>query len=317
MSDSRPRRVVARRIATVVGLAGVIFSACGDDTAASRSPNSGKPWEEFSGAAALAHVQALVDLGPRPAGSPAIEEARRYIARQLSGFGWSISEQAFDESTPRGKIHFVNLVARFGSAKAASKPAEFLLCSHYDTKAFNNGRFVGANDGGSSTGALIEMARVLGLHPQLAARIELVFFDGEEADLSFSETDGLYGSRHYARELLQQKRVGNIRRAILWDMIGDRSLTITLPPDSPPPLARDIFASAEALQLRSHFTYFDRGVTDDHTPLNEAGVSTIDLIDFEYPPWHTVEDTMDKISADSLQVVGAVTAYYLSEIAFK
>ncbi len=100
-------------------------------------------------------------------------------------------------------------------------------------------------------------------------------------------------------------------------MIGDRSLTITLSPDSPPALARDIFASAEALGQRDHFTYFDREINDDHTPLNAAGIPTIDLIDFDFPWWHTADDTMDKISADSLQTVGAVTLYYLSGFAFK
>ena len=100
-------------------------------------------------------------------------------------------------------------------------------------------------------------------------------------------------------------------------MMGDRSLTITLPPDSPTELARDIFASAEALKVRKHFTYFDRDIMDDHTPLNEVGIPTIDLIDFDYPPWHTPEDTMDKLSAESLRIVGAVAAYYLSEIALK
>jgi hypothetical protein len=97
-------------------------------------------------------------------------------------------------------------------------------------------------------------------------------------------------------------------------MVGDRSLTITLPPDSPPELARGIFASAETLMVRKHFTYFDRDITDDHTPLNEIGIPTIDLIDFDFPPWHTPEDTMDKLSAESLRITGAVACHYLSEM---
>jgi Zn-dependent M28 family amino/carboxypeptidase len=303
-------------LAVAALLALLAMCGCGDNSIADRgSGDAKKPWEEFSGANALAHVQALVDLGPRPPASEAIEKSRAYIIAKLQEFGWTVAKQEFADETPRGKVSFVNLVARFSKSSTA-KPAEFLLCSHYDTKTFDDARFVGANDGGSSTGALVEMARVLSLYPQLAARVELAFFDGEEAYDNFTETDGLYGSRYYAKQLAQQKRPGRMR-GILWDMIGDRSLTITLPPDSPPELARGIFAAADALKVRSHFTYFDRDILDDHSPLSEAGVECIDLIDFDYPPWHTAEDTIDKLSAESLQTVGAVTAYYLSEIALK
>ncbi|MDB6146353.1 MAG: family peptidase, partial [Spartobacteria bacterium] len=104
---------------------------------------------------------------------------------------------------------------------------------------------------------------------------------------------------------------------ILFDMVGDRSLNITLPPDSPSSMARDIFAAAEALKYREHFTYFDRGITDDHTPLNAIGIPTIDLIDFDFPWWHTADDMMDKLSAESLETVGKVAIYYLSKFGLK
>ena len=191
----------------------------------------------------------------------------------------------------------------------------FLLCSHYDTKIFDTFRFVGANDGGSSTGLLLEMARVLGHHPDLAKKVELVFFDGEEAFETFSDTDGLYGSRYFARQIEPNRK--QFRGGILFDMVGDRSLDITLPPDSPAQMTQDIFASAEALKVRSQFTYSSLEITDDHTPLNAIGVPTIDLIDFDYSPWHTAGDTIDKLSAESLQVVGSVAAYYLAEFALK
>jgi glutaminyl-peptide cyclotransferase len=100
-------------------------------------------------------------------------------------------------------------------------------------------------------------------------------------------------------------------------MVGDKSLGITLPADSPADMARDIFAAAEALKLRSSFTYLDRGMTDDHTPLNAIGIPTIDIIDFDFPWWHTADDTIDKISAQSLQIVGSVALYYLSEFRLK
>ena len=285
-------------------------------TSMNTSPASeAKIWEEFSGEKALAHVQRLVDLGPHPGGSAAIEKARDYIEEQLRHSGWQVTRQAFTDDTPRGKIHFVNLIARFsGDANAA--PPSFVLCSHYDTKLFDTIRFVGANDGGSSTGLLLEFARAIGQHPSLARKLELAFFDGEEAYENFSDTDGLYGSRYFARQL-QGEGAKQFRGGILFDMVGDRSLGITLPADSPAAMARDVFAAAEALKLRKYFSYLDRDLLDDHAPLNAIGIPTIDIIDFDYPWWHTADDTMDKISAQSLQIVGSVALYYLAEFGLK
>ena len=274
-----------------------------------------KIWEEFSGEKALAHVQRLVDLGPHPAGSDAIEKAREYIEEQLRRSGWQVTRQAFTDDTPRGKVHFANLIARFSGNGNAASPA-FLLCSHYDTKLFETIRFVGANDGGSSTGLLLELARVIGQRPNLARKIELVFFDGEEAYENFSDTDGLYGSRYFAKQL-QVDGAKQFRGGILFDMIGDSSLGITLPADSPVAMAHDIFAAAEALKVRNYFSYLDRDLIDDHAPLNAIGIPTIDVIDFDYPWWHTASDTIDKISAQSLQITGSVALYYLSEFALK
>ena len=274
-----------------------------------------KIWEEFSGEKARAHVQRLVDLGPHPAGSDAIEKARAYIEEQLRHSGWQITRQAFTDDTPRGKIHFVNLIAQFPGETKAESPS-FLFCSHYDTKLFDTIRFVGANDGGSSTGLLLELARVLGQHPNVARKVELVFFDGEEALENFSETDGLYGSRYFAKEL-QGNGAKQFHGGILFDMIGDRSLGITFPADTPAAIAGDVFAAAEALKLRKYFSYLDRDLIDDHVPLNAIGIPTIDIIDFDYPWWHTAEDTMDKISAQSLQIVGSVALYYLAEFGLK
>lgn len=300
--------------AVMLFLALGLLIAC--DQAATQSTENAKKkiWEDFSGEKALAHVQAMVDFGPRPPATEAIEKTRTYLASQLEHLGWKVERQAFADQTPRGKVDFVNLIATFGGKE--SRPS-FLACSHYDTKIFDNARFVGANDGGSSTGLLLELARVLAERPELARKMELVFFDGEEAYEAFSETDGLYGSRHFAKELAVQGKAKTFRGGILFDMVGDRSLTITLPPDSPVEMARDIFAAADALNLRKHFTYFDRDILDDHTPLNAIGIPTIDLIDFDFPAWHTPADTMDKISAESLRITGSVACRYLSDFAFK
>ena len=198
-----------------------------------------KIWEEFFGRESSGPRQRLVDLGPHPGGSEAIEKVRDYIEEQLRHSGWQVTRQAFTDDAPRGKIHFVNLIARFSGDANAASPS-FLLCSHYDTKLFDTIRFVGANDGGSSTGLLLELARVLGQHPRLARKVELAFFDGEEAVYEhFSDTDGLYGSRYFARQL-QGEGAKQFRGGILFDMVGDRSLGITLPADSPAAMARDV-----------------------------------------------------------------------------
>jgi glutaminyl-peptide cyclotransferase len=295
-------------------LALVVFAGCNRANTQPPRDTRIKIWEKFSGEKALAHVQAMVDLGPRPPGTEAIEKTRDYLTKQLELSGWKATRQTFTDTTPRGKVEFVNLVATFA---AADRAPSFLVCSHYDTKTFDTARFVGANDGGSSTGVLLELARVLAQRPDLARKAELIFFDGEEAYGAFSETDGLYGSRYFAKQLAAEDKTKQFRGGILLDMVGDRSLTVTLPPDSPAEMSRDIFAAAEALNLRRYFTYFDRDVTDDHTPLNAVGIPTIDLIDFDFTAWHTPDDTIDKLSAESLRTVGAVASYYLSEMALK
>ena len=290
------------------------FGACDRNSPTARDESGAKLWEEFSGENALRHVQQLVDFGPRPPGSAALEQARSYITQELERLGWKVTRQSFTDDTPQGKITFVNLLATFGDVKTAPS---FLLCSHYDTKLFETARFVGANDGGSSNGGLIEMARVLAKRPAMAANVQLVFFDGEEAYIDFTATDGLYGSRYFAKQLQAEGRAKQFRGGILFDMVGDKSLTITLSPDSPPGLTSGIFASAEALNLRQHFTYAQGAIVDDHTPLNAIGIPVIDLIDFDFPAWHTPDDTMDKISAESLRIVGSVAAHYLAEVALK
>lgn len=261
----------------------------------------------FSGENAFAHVQALVDFGSRPSGSEALKLSRKYLEEQLAKFGWVVTRQAFTDQTPRGPVEFVNLIAHFPGGKESG--VRSLVVSHYDTKIFDTIRFVGANDGGSSTGALLELARVLAMRPALARKTELVFFDGEEAVSSFTDTDGLYGSRHFAQQL--GNRAHEFKFAVLWDMIGDKNLGVTLPEDSPPALAAGILEAAQALGCRENFSYYKGSIYDDHAPLNAVQIPAIDLIDFEYPPWHTAGDTLDKISAESLRKVGAVTVLFL------
>ena len=281
-------------------------------------------WKEFSGERAFEEVRKQVEIGPRPAGTPELEKARALIEDGLRRTGWEVERQTFTNETPRGPVQFVNLIGRFAAAGQSPAPRDTqraIVCSHYDTKRFSTIRFVGASDGASSTGALIELARVLALDPALAAKVELVFFDGEEAFVQFTDpddprqdkADGLFGSRHYAGQLRTSGRAGQFQFGILWDMIGDRDLTITLEPGSPPELTREILASAEALGLKQHFRRYDRAILDDHYPLNRIRIPTIDLIDFDYPAWHTADDTLERLAPESLQKIGAVTLHHLRQ----
>lgn len=274
-------------------------------------------WKQFSGDRAFADVRKQVEIGPRPSGSAEIENARTHITTELGAAGWFVEKQEFTDSTPRGPMKFVNIIARFAVGGARPVPTDTqraIVCSHYDTKYFSMVSFVGASDGASSTGALLELARVLALDHALASKVELVFFDGEEAIKLFTEKDGLYGSRYYAAKLRESGRAKQFQFGILWDMIGDKNLTITLPTDSPSDLTKEILAAADALGVRKNFSYFHSPILDDHVPLNTvARIPTVDLIDFDYEPWHTADDTLDKLSPASLQTIGAVTLYHLKK----
>lgn len=290
---------------------------------------------DVSGKRAFTHVAQLVGFGPRPAGSEALEESRKYIEEQLQGFRWSVQRQTFTAKTPEGMVEFVNIRARFGEAPDWGSRVKGLLCSHYDTKPYSGFTFVGANDGGSSTGLLIELARVLAEKPEVASKIELVFFDGEEAfGPNITPKDGLYGSKHYANEMLLIQPKQRPVWGVLLDMIGDKDLNIRagvrIPRASLRELAddkdsgykvdmeaveealsemsRELLAAADDLELRSYVGISGSYIVDDHVPLNvSAGIPTIDIIDFDYKPWHTPGDTLEQISPQSLEISGRVT----------
>jgi len=250
-------------------------------------------------------------MGPRPPGSPAASRARAYVVERLRESGLEVEEDPFEATTPLGPLPMANVLARL----PGSSPKSILLGTHYDTKKFDAFEFVGANDGGSGTGLLLELARVLAGRKDRRATIRFAFFDGEEALVEWSATDGLYGSRHLVDRWTKDGTLRDLGAFVLLDMVGDRDLTIFREQRSTESLTR-IFA--EAAQKTGHRAkFFQRSISldDDHIPFIEARIPSIDLIDYAYGPpaypgagryWHTAEDTLDKVSAESLAIVGEV-----------
>ena len=224
--------------------------------------------------------------------------------------GYTATEQPFEASTPVGRVKMANVVATL----AGDRPERILLASHFDTKPINEFRFVGANDGGSSTGALLELARVLKVRPKPRFTLEFVFFDGEEAYGEWREPNHTYGSRQYVTAARAAGTLGAIRALVLLDMIGDRSLNLKRDTNSTPWLTDILWSTARRLGHAAHFLDEPFPVEDDHMPFVKAGIPSVDLIDLDYPDWHTAGDTLDKVSAGSLQVVGDVVLAALPEI---
>ena len=266
----------------------------------------------FDGARALAHVEQLVTIGPRPAGSPGARKTRDYIKGQLTAIGLAVDEQAFEARTPLGPVRMVNLRATLGSPATGRR---LIIAGHYDTKLFKTMRFVGANDGGSSTAFLLEFARVLKQQPP-AMPVEFLFLDGEEAVVEWQGDDNTYGSRYYVQTAAKDGTLTQIAAMILVDMIGDQDLRLKRESQSTPWLTEAIWSKARALN-HSHFVDESTPISDDHVPFLEAGVPAVDIIDLEYPHWHEASDTLDKVSAASLQVVGDVLLAALPDIVAK
>jgi len=266
------------------------------------------PAPPFDSGRAFEHVRQLAIIGPRPAGSAGAAQARRYITTQLSALGVTPSEQAFVAQTPLGPVKMANLVARIPGAHAD----RLILAGHYDTKLFRDFRFIGANDGGSSTAMLLELARVLKARKNRFT-IELLFFDGEEAVIDWTGTDHTYGSRHYVSAAQRDGSLRSVRALILFDMVGDRQLTIKRETYSTSWLTDLIWASARRLGQRA-FLPEDFAVEDDHRPFLDAGVPAVNIIDLDYAAWHKKNDTLDQVSARSLQTVGDVFLGALPQI---
>ena len=284
----------------ILALVGLLASAA-VSAQAPTAFDSSKAWE---------HLRQQVAIGPRPSGSAGNLKNREYITKTLAAIGLKTVEQAWEAMTPLGPIKMVNLIATI----PGRRPERIILASHFDTKLFREFRFVGASDGASSTATLLELARVLKARPQLPFTIELLFLDGEEATGEWRDPDHTYGSRHYVEVARQTGTLKSLQAMILLDMVGDRQLNIRRESTSTPWLTDIIWNTARRLGHQASFISESMAVEDDHMHFLKAGIPSVDIIDLDYPAWHTAQDTLDAVSARSLQVVGDVVVAALPEI---
>ena len=269
------------------------------------------PAKSFSGSAALNFTAKAVAFGPRPSGSAANAKLRAYIHAQLATCGCEVSSDSFTAQTPDGPVGMENIIAKFPGKSGRA----IAITGHFDTKKMTN--FVGANDGGSSTGILLEMAAVLTGRPRIDD-VYIVFFDGEEAVRDWTSTDSVYGSHHLANKWSADGTNRRLKALINVDMTGDKDLDVVYESSSSASLRKLVWAAADALGYSSSFLRQPAAVEDDHLPFLEAGVRALDLIDFTYGPdnayWHTPQDTMDKLGAHSFEVIGNVLMRVLPEL---
>lgn len=262
-----------------------------------------------SGENAMKYVHAQVAFGPRPPGSPAQQKCREWLIGELKSFGYDVEDDAFDADTPYGRIRMHNLIARTG----AGERGVIALASHYDTKLMEGRNFVGANDGGSSTALLLELARVLAGRSG-GLDYWFLFLDGEEAFVEWSTFDSTYGSRHLAKKWKADGTAARVRALILLDMIGDKDLGLYREVNSTPWLMDLVWETAHDTGLEGILSRKRIPVEDDHIPFLDIGIPSVDLIDLDYPPWHTDEDTPDKVSADSMEKVGRLVLALLARL---
>jgi glutaminyl-peptide cyclotransferase len=277
-------------------------------SAVSTSPSSPEtgPAAHFNGDAAMQYVRQVVAFGPRPAGSAAHQKLENFLRSQLKAD--SLEEDAFTASTPLGPQAMRNFIAKF----PGRRDGVVVVAGHYDTKLLKD--FVGANDGGSSTALLLELAKQLRSELKNGKRagysVWIVFLDGEEAFQEWTAADSLYGSRHLAEKWQAEGTLKQIQAFLLVDMIGDAGLDIVRDLNSTAWLEDLLYQAARRLGYQSHFFAAQAVIDDDHRPFAQRGVPVADIIDFNYGYnnafWHTTQDTLDKLSPKSFTIVGSV-----------
>lgn len=272
----------------------------------------------FDGAAAMAHLESLCKIGPRPSGSEGMRVQQDALEKYFTGLGAKVVRQKFQARHPLdgSAVELANLIISWNP----DSRERFLLCAHYDTRPFPDrdpvnprGKFVGANDGAAGTAILMELGRHMAA---LKSRrgVDFVLFDGEE--LVFSERDRYFlGSEYFAQNYRADPPTHRYRQGVLLDLVGDKDLHLPQEQYSvryAPAVVGDVWGIARRLNVAEFHQVLGQAVRDDHLPLNEiAHIPTADIIDFDYPHWHTEGDLPDKCSAGSLEKVGRVVHEWL------
>jgi glutaminyl-peptide cyclotransferase len=252
---------------------------------------------------AFQYTREVAAFGPRPIGSENHRKLERYIVDHLKGD--QVEDDAFTADTPEGKFPVRNILAKF----PGSKDGIIVIFGHYDTNyPLRNSGYVGANDGGSSTAILLEYANHLRGKKRDGYSVWLVWTDGEEAVKTWTDTDSVYGARHLAEKWEKDGTLKKIKALMVMDMIGDADLNIDRNTKGAPWLLDLIYTAAERQGYQSHFYARQGAIEDDHIPFFNRGVPTADVIDLDYGYnnvfHHTPQDTMDKLSPKSLEIVG-------------
>ena len=266
--------------------------------------NHGTDPVKFDGERAYADVTTQVAFGPRTPGSTGHAEVQRWMRAELEKAGWQVEVQDATMMDHPGQ----NLIA-----KRSDAPPQIILAAHYDTRFFADNDpdtenrtlpVPGANDGASGVAILTELARTL---PQDSVPVWLVFFDTEDQG-HFNGWDWSLGSHAFVEKLQSKPQA-----VVIVDMIGDADLNIYLEQNSDPTIRAEIWNTAARLGYQNNFIPQEKySMIDDHTPFLDAGIPAVDLIDFDYPYWHTIHDTPDKVSAQSLQAVGDTLLTWVS-----
>lgn len=269
-------------------------------------PSCSTPSQEvqFDGQRALLFVESQMVFGPRIPGSEASRQTAGWVIEQLEAKGWEIEVQHFSNlGTP-----LINIIAK-SNGVSGGKP--ILLGAHYDTRPYADRDTInpespvpGANDGASGVAVLIELAHVLD-RDRLRQPVWLVFFDAEDSG-NIDGWDWIVGSSFFADNLTQ-----DLEAVVIVDMVGDRDLQIFIEKNSDPSLVQEIWNTADQLGYQAFVNTPKYSIIDDHLPFLQIGVPAVDIIDFDYPYWHTISDTVDKVSADSLEQVGRTLEHWL------